>query len=342
MFWHVKIVNRKPSMNATPVRYRIKFSHLVIVAGIMLSSCAAPSDPSGAKPTERSLLTPRAVVTGARVSTLANPVFGAVPPLLPNAYLQWMSPTQVVARNSFMYVVDNGRRRIYRYDSMRQTMAPFADYAASSVRAIAVAGDLSLYVLDGAARQVLHFAVDGRLLRRFGNELEVARPVGMLFDDATGQILVADSLYNHVVFFNSFGHIVAAIKPAAARSIEAMAQGPDGLYLLDRTGRQVVVVGRDGQHRYTFGKDLLVHPQAIAVDRYNRVFVSDSFDNTIRIFEQEKMVASLGGTGTIPASFNQVSSLWLEQDMLYVADSLNGRVQTFQVAPPGRRGALHD
>lgn len=329
-------------MNATVLRHRISFFRpMAAVSGFLLSGCVALAAFS-AEPAERQLLTPRATLSGARVTTQANSVFGVAPMPLPNAHLHWLLPTLVASRNSFLYVVDSGRRQIFRYDSMRQAMSPFADIAAASIRAIAVASDLSLYVLDGGARQVLHFSIDGRLLRRFGNELEVARPVAMLLDEANGQILVADSLYNHVVVFNNFGHIVAGLKPAAARSIEAMAAGPDGLYLVDKISRQVVVIGRDAEHRYMFGADALAQPNAIAVDRYNRVFVSDGFDNTIKIFEQKYMVASIGGTGSTPAFFNRITGLWLEHDMLYVADSLNGRIQIFQVAPPKPQGALHD
>lgn len=322
-------------MNATVRRHGMRLIRSMMAAAGILLGCAAPAV-LAAEAAGLPVLTPRATLTGARVTARPNPVFGAVPLALPQTYLPWMAPTLVAARHTYLYVVDAGRRQIFRYDSMQQAMSPFADYVAASVRGIAVAGDLSLYVLDGGARQVLHFSVDGRLLSRFGNELELPHPVAMLFDEANGQILVADSLYKHVVVLNRFGHIVAALKPAAARSIEAMASGPDGLYLVDSIGRQVVVVSRNGEHRYTLGEDVLVHPNAIAVDRYNRVFVSDSFDNTIRIFEQQTLAVSIGGAASAPApaSFNHVTGLWLEQDMLYVADSLNGRIQTFQVAPP--------
>lgn len=329
-------------MNATVQQYRMRLIRAMMAAAGILLGCAAPAVLAAEAP-GLSPLTPRATLTGARVTARPNPAFGAVPLALSQAYLPWMLPTLVAARNTYLYVVDAGRRQIFRYDSMQQAMTPFADYVAASVRSIALAGDLSLYVLDGGTRQVLHFSVDGRLLSRFGNELEMPHPVAMLFDEASGQILVADSLYNHVVVLNGFGHIVAALKPAAARSIEAMASGPDGLYLADSAGRQVVVVGRNGEPRYTLGQEVLVHPKAIAVDRYNRVFVSDGFDNTIRIFEQRTLVASIGGSGAAPApaSFGHVTGLWLEQDVLYVADSLNGRIQTFQVAPP-RQEPQHD
>ena len=71
------------------------------------------------------------------------------------------------------------------------------------------------------------------------------------------------------------------------------------------------------------------------MDRFNRVFVSDSFDNTLKVFEQGQLVASVGGSGVLPTSFNRVTGLWIDQNMLYVVDSLNARIQTFHIAPPG-------
>lgn len=280
------------------------------------------------------VLVPWTTLAGARIAARPSPL-SALPRKLDFAgYLPWLSPTMVAARGNIVYVVDDGRRQIFQYDLAQQTMTPFAAYSAGAVSGIAVAPDLSLYVADINARRVLHFSVDGRLLRTFGNDLEVARPVAVLFDEASGNILVADSLYNHVVVFNSLGRVLSVLQSSEGRSMEAMVQGPDGLYLLDRLGKQVVVIGQDGADRYTLGNGTLKNPGAIAVDRFNRVFVSDSFDNTIKIYAHGQLVASFGGTGANPAAFNRITSLWLEQNMLYVADSLNARIQTFRLAPP--------
>lgn len=281
------------------------------------------------------LLTPWTTLSGAWLAVPANAASKLPHNSAFSGYLSWQLPTVVAARANHVYVVDGGRRQIYRYDLHRQTMTPFADYAAGAVAAIAVAPDLSLYVADIGAHQVLHFSVDGRLLRTFNNQSELVRPVAVLLDEPSARLWVADSLLNHVVVFNSLGRVLAVLRSNVGRSIEAMAQGPDGLYLVDRLSRQVVVIGQDGADRYTLGQGTLKMPGVIAVDRFNRVFVSDSFDNTIKVYEQGQLLASVGGSGVTPASFNRITSLWIEQNMLYVADSLNARIQTFHVAPPG-------
>lgn len=308
---------------------------IAAVFGILMSGCAWAQAPGA---TEASLATPWRTISGARVIAQPNPAF-SLPPAVPlPGHLQWIVPTAVAARDSFVYVADSGRRQLFRYDAMRDVMTPFADYPAASVRGMAVAPDLSLYVADAGSNKVLHFAPDGRLLRSFGDDFNLGLPVAVLLDEPGGRLLVADSLYNQVLVFNSLGLTVTALKSAETRSIEAMAAGPDGIYVVDRLGRQVAVLGTDGEDRYIFGEETLHDPNAIAVDRFNRVFVSDSFDNTIKVYEQGHMIATIGGKGGSPPSFNRVTGLWLEHDVLYVADSLNGRIRTFRIAPPGAKG----
>ena len=128
-------------------------------------------------------------------------------------------------------MADSGRRQIFRYDSAQQIMTPFADYADGAMGNIAVASDLSLYVADINTQKVWHFSVNGSPPRSFTNALEITRPVAVLVDPSNGEVLVADSLLKHVVVFNSLGRVLSVLRSDEARSIEAMASGPDGLYM---------------------------------------------------------------------------------------------------------------
>ncbi len=314
---------------------------LAITAAVFLSGCAAPSVTNGAID-ERPLVTPWRTLAGAPLNSNAHTVFGALPGARPLGFLNWISPVAVAGRSGFLYVVDGGRNQIFRYGLTTQEMSPFLGIASGSVRSIAVAPDLSLYVADINSHQVSHYAVNGKLLRTFEKSHDLARPVAIVLDDRTGELLVADGLYNHVVVFNSLGHVVSILKSLETRGIDAMSAGPDGLYLLDRLGQQVVVMGRDGKDRYMIGTESLRDASAIAVDGFNRVFVASGFDNTITVYEQGNMVASFGGTGATLASFNRISGLWLDQNMLYVADSANARVLTFRVTLPTKRGEVHE
>jgi hypothetical protein len=314
---------------------------IAIMTGVLMAGCTLPLETAGMIQA-RSVVTPWRTLSGAPLNTSPNPALGTLPGARPLGFLPWISPIALASRSSFLYVADSGRGQIFRYDLVTQEMSPFAGFAQGAVLSLAVAADLSLYVVDISAHQVSHYAANGKLIRAFQKSPDVARPVAIVLDDRTGELLIADSLYNHVVVFNSLGYAGAVLKSLETRNIDAMSGGPDGLYLLDRLGQQIVVLGRDGRDRYTIGVDTLKDPKAIAVDAFNRVFVSDGFDNTINVYEQGNMVASFGGTGATIASFNRITGLWLDRNMLYVTDSVNARVVTFHVNPPTERGRVHE
>jgi DNA-binding beta-propeller fold protein YncE len=281
--------------------------------------------------TPRPFITPGQTLTGARINTAQAGLFGA--PARPGGYQAFLAPTAVAARNNIVFVVDSGLRQILRYDPTQLAMTRFTEFA-GTVSGMAIGPDMSLYVIDAGSRRILHFSWDGKALPAFGHDNAISRPVAIALNESTGQLFVADSLYNHVVAFNSLGRALVPLKSLEARSIEAMALGPDGLYLVDRLSRQVVVMGTDGVDRYTLGGGTLKDPQAIAVDGFNRVFVSDAFDNTIKVYESGQLAATIGGSGNVPGAFNRITFLSLDRNLLYVADSSNARIQTFHVAPP--------
>lgn len=329
-----------PETNRTCCQFR-RLAAICLLAAIMTTPAHAQT--SLGRTSQPPFMAPWTTLTGAwtaRSNTSSAPGLPQMP--LSSGYLSFRIPSTVVARGNYVYVADSGHRQIYRYDLSLQTLTHFVNFPSTHVSSMAVAPDLSLYVADLNGGKVLHFAVDGRQLQTFSNDMEIARPVAVLVDPRTGGLWVVDSVYNHVVAFNSLGRVISAQRSHGGRSIEAMAQGPDGLYLVDRLSRQVLVVGADGEELYSLGKGILKMPNAVAVDRFNRVFVSDSFDNTLKVFERGQLTATVGRGGAIPASFNRITSLSIDQSILYVADSLNGRIQTFHLLPPGHRANLDD
>jgi DNA-binding beta-propeller fold protein YncE len=311
------------------------------MAGLTLW-CALTADiASAAGPdTARPLVSRSQVLTGARLSTEPSGIFQQPRPSV-IGHQPFISPVAVAARNNIVYIADAGHRQVFRYDPATLSMLRFADTASGTASALTVGPDLSLYVAEVGTGQVMHYSWDGRPLPSFRHDRVMRQPVGVVVDETGGHVFIADSLYNHVVVFNGLGHVLDVLRPDEAQSIESMARGPDGLYLVDGLGRQVVVMAFDGRDLYAFGNDVLKMPRAIAVDRFNRVFVSDDFDNTIKVFQDREQIATIGESGASPASFNRITFLSLDRNTLYVADSLNGRIQSFllsTVAPrrPGQ------
>ncbi|WP_420476990.1 NHL repeat-containing protein [Noviherbaspirillum sp. ST9] len=300
------------------------------------AGCLQAAEPGAPRP----LVSRAQVLIGAQLASEPTGIFPQTRPTV-TGHLPFKTPVAVAARNNIVYIADSGYRQVFRYDPATLSMLRFADMASGTASALTVGPDLSLYVAEVGTGQVMHYSWDGRLLPSFRHDTAMRQPVSVVVDESGGQVFIADSLYNHVVVFNGLGRALDVLRPDEAQSIESMARGPDGLYLADRIGRQVVVMAFDGRDLYTFGNDVLNMPHAIAVDRFNRVFVSDDFDNTIKVFQDRELIATIGGSGASPASFNRIAFLSLDRNTLYVADSLNGRIQSFllsTVAPrrPGQ------
>ena len=260
---------------------------------------------------------------------------------LTSGYLPWLAPTVVAARGHYLYVYDQGRRHIYRYDLARQVVTSFLDFTHGPVAGMAVGADMSLYVADAGAGHVQHIAADGRVLPTLSNEFDLGRPVAVSLDERTGRVWVADSLNNQLAVFNSMGGLMTTLKSDELHSTVAMAWGPDGVYIVDRVSRQVVVLGQNGAMRYTLGEGTLKMPAGIAVDRFNRVFVIDSFDDTIKIYEQGQLVQVLG-SGEASRPFRGLASIWIDQSTLYLADTMNARIVSFRLISPRLREHLDE
>jgi len=251
-------------------------------------------------------------------------------------------PVAVGGVDNILYIVDATLKIVFQYDLTTKLFRPIREVATHFVGdpgSIYVAKDHSFYIVDTLGKQVLHFAEDGNLLNRFQDLANLSRPMDVVVDELTGNVFVADGSFSHVVVFNSFGRTTRALGrrgsgPGRFRAITALAVGSDGLYIFDRLETPPVqVLTWDGTFRYSFGEDALIYPIAAAVDRDQRVYVSDQSDDTLRIFQDGKLLMTFGGAGSAPGRFRTASGLWVNGDRLYVADSLNRRVQILRINP---------
>lgn len=253
-----------------------------------------------------------------------------------------MNPVAVGGVNDQMFIVDAGARAIYRYNLTTkaiQTVGQAGGQFIGEPSGIHVESDLSFYVADPTGKQVLYFDQNGNFIRRFADLPNLARPIDVVSDEALGNVYIADGSYSHIVVFSKSGQALSAIGargrgPGKFRTITAMARSRGSLFVADRLELPLQEIDiLTGAFRYAFGQGQVVWPTSLAIDKFNRVFVSDRSDNTIKVFDDARLIATIGGTGSAPGRFRLVTDMWFsDQNMLYVADSLNRRVQVFRLA----------
>ena len=344
----------------------------------VLSGCASFSDspPKDGTP-EAANAAPKQQLTPANawlypLETINGGLMGNS--IVGNELQRLQRPTVLAARDHDLYIVDADQELLYQYDTITRRMTVLKDLRAAmtagpkpfmsihpgvsvehelqggralDITDIYVAGDHSYYLADGFGHRVLHFDHSGRLLAIIQDSLNLDRPVAISVDETTGDVYVADGLYDHILVFNSAGEPWRMLGDRGTGdgeflNITAMTRGPDGVYVTARLGVRGQVLDQErGQFRYAFEENTLAFPNSIVVDKLDdRTYVSDFFDNSIKIFEHGRLMATLGGTGASPGRFKGISDLALESGFLYVADSLNGRIQVFRVttgAPPSEK-----
>lgn len=316
---------------------------LAFALGLMLSGCEAiPSKVGGGYPltgafSGERLLQPERALTGGRLTAVSGKigVFSAQPKA--GTFTRFVYPTAVAARGPDVYVVDSGLGAVFRFDLTRNEMTVLNGAPSHIGTKLYILGDLSVYVLDQSRGRVLHFARSGQLIQIFGDDVNLGRPVDLTVDEHRGLVVVGDGLYNQLVVFHLAGQasypVVAQRQGEnALQNVTAIASGQDGVYVADQICRCIHLISPEGRMLRVFGNNSIFQPEAIAVDRYDRVFVSDRLDNSLKIFSGGSLIAKVAA-GEI--GVRQLGDVWADENWLYVTDSLGAQVQILHLLPPG-------
>lgn len=296
--------------------------------GLAAAGCAdeplRPAAPRGDEP----LLTPWRSVIGGFLAPPA-PAFGLPAKPGGGAFVKWIAPGALALRGNDLLVADLGAGRLWRAELGAQTMSAIAGAPVGPGTALALGPDLSAWVLDLPARQLLRFARDGRLLQTL--RTGPASPSGFALADGGASVLVADAGLAQWSELRPVGAVATTVLPRAGErrisGSDAIAAGRESVYLLDRSAARVHRVARDGRVLASLGEGVLQQPVALAVDRFERVFVVDAQGPALHVLNS-----------ATPASFDaaalrvqQIGGLAVDERTLAVADRLLGQVQLFSL-----------
>lgn len=251
----------------------------------------------------------------------------------------FVMPVDVGASGEYVYIVDAGRRSVYRYNRFTNLLTEFSRFPVDMATKILVTPDSSFYLTDPPRGRILYYDRLGKLVRIIKNLVYLSNPVAITMDEQSGDIFVADGTFNHIVVFNRIGDVIQTINLLVGKRFDGMASiadltfGSDGLYLVDKVEREIVVLDRNGNMRYSFGKKSLREPVAVSIDIDGRVFVADQGDNSIKVFSAGKLEFVFEGSGHAGGRFIQIEDMTLYNRFLYVADSSGGKTLILSVNP---------
>lgn len=158
---------------------------------------------------------------------------------------------------------------------------------------VALDGEGHLYVTDAQRAALFKYSKDGAFLRELDGRGNLRRPAGIAVR-SNGDILVADALADKVFIF-----------------------GKDDLYKGE-------LAGADFTESFN-------RPTYLAVDKMDNVYVTDTMNFTVRVFDAKgKYLRSQGQIGDVPGSFARPKGVALDSDQnLYVLDSIFANFQIF-------------
>lgn len=176
------------------------------------------------------------------------------------------------------------------------------------------------------------------------------RPQSGAIDDE-GRILVTDTSRQAVFVFDTRQGLLEVWPYAAGltrfKSPAGIAVAPGGeTFVADADLGLVAHLDRSGKSLGAIGRGLLERPVGLAFDPVrNELYVADTYAHEIKVFDiGGALLRTLGRRGESPGNFNYPTYLALNQDQLYVVDTMNAKVQVVdaETGQPlrtiGRRG----
>lgn len=149
--------------------------------------------------------------------------------------------------------------------------------------------------------------------------------------DSLGNAYVTDSLVKGVLKYDAFGHLTQVIKTSATP--QGIAVASDGTLLVGQ-GTFVAMINAAGEEigRLGAGAGQFKMANGITVDDDGSIFVVDSLDNSVQIFNAAgAFVKKFGSLGTTAGKFSTPSGIAFEKvaKQVAVVDTRTGRIQFF-------------
>src|SRR5580658_49667 len=209
---------------------------------------------------------------------------------------------------------------------------------------IAVDSKGLVYVADQRVGAVFIFnpeTHDTQLIRN-GYEAHFGWINGLAIDD-DDRLFVADGKMHRIIVFNPKHDVENQISEGLVDPVGiALDTTNRFLYVVDTQQDQVIVfdadtlkllrrIGTGGKNHYLTSPGDFGAPQGVAVDKDGNVYVTDTLNNRVEIFDADGNFISLFGKhGDGPGCFSRPKGIAIDSDgHIWVADEMTDRLQVF-------------
>ena len=255
-------------------------------------------------------------------------------------FTRFLEPVAFTLHDEALYILDSGRQAMFRYNADENiiiTIFDFSQYLRGTPAGLVFSDDGYYFISDPKLNRVLKFNAENILIAVYEDIANLASPGKLYFDNKYNKLYISDGVYSRILVASKHGDFLYALggrgtDPGQFISITDFVSTETGIYVIDRIAKEPMqVLNHEGDYLRAYGSSSLSIPVAIAVDERGYVYVADNEDDTIRIFVDGVLRWRVGGSGIQQGYFRKVTQMMVSDDKLYVLDSLNRRIQVFQI-----------
>lgn len=201
-----------------------------------------------------------------------------------------------------------------------------------------------VYVADQKVGAVFIFNTtnhDTQLIRN-GYEAHFGWINGLAIDD-DDRLFVSDGKLHRILIFNPKHEVEGQITEGLTNPVGiALDTTNRFLYVVDLTQDQVIVydadtlkllrrIGTGGKNHYLTSPGDFAAPQGVAVDNDGNVYVTDTLNDRVEIFDADgNFISAFGKNGDGPGTFARPKGIAIDSDgHIWVADEVQDRLQVF-------------
>ncbi len=234
------------------------------------------------------------------------------------------------------------KKRSSLLDRMAGVTLPAEQGKPSLVKPYGIAVDSKglIYVADAGHSSVFVFDLEGKKVSYRGQQ-QLASPAGLAIDDSD-RLFVSDSAQHVILCFRPNGTLEASIGQDKLVKPIGIAVDVENryLYVVDAIQNKVLVFDVDDYHLLrsfggksdaTLAPGTFDRPTNVAVDNDFNVYVVDTFNERIQVFDADgQFLRMFGKQGNIAGTFMRPKGIAVDSDNhVYVVDSEFNNVQIF-------------
>ena len=253
----------------------------------------------------------------------------------------------VVNKKEEIIIAESGAHRISVYGRAGEKLRSFGSKGSGQgqfhgPRGVAVDDDDNILVTDTKNNRIQKFTADGKFITAVGSRgnkpLQFDYPTGIAIHPVSKKVYVSESCNDRVQILNpnltphsTFG--VSGIGIGKFEQPRGIAfDSTQNIYVGEhRDNTRIQIFTAEGEHLRWLGDTKLRRPYAVSIDSNDTVYVCETFNNRIRIFDSNgTLLHSFGTDGKLPGQFDFPYGLTVDKNgLIYVSDCHNNRVQIF-------------